>query len=885
MNNEQRIKLVADRKTTPKNYALRANAPRYARFFALGAIAVVLLAVIAGFYRERAKSAFRLKSEHTNLSTDVIAEISGYERLESEDGVAKYYIKADHAKTFSDNHQELTNMYLEVYGSEGAVNKLSAEHALYVPEPEKNFTAYLKNNVNIETSEALKIKTNNIVYTRKTEIAEADELVEFERDNLKGRSFGATVRMAEKQLDLLRDVEIETFESPELAKSGVRYAKVNAVSATFDQAANKIALNGNVMVNIASKASSGSPQTTDVQAARAAVYFVPVEGQSPRLAKVELFDSVRIVSVESGQTPTTLDAGYALYDKDADRYELKNGAHITTATNEKPTDIRAGSAIFAQSAGKLALNGNAEITQGGDNLKGDAIFADLFRDNKIKHAVIRGNASAKQTTAERTTSIAAPELNATFNDARQLSRANAVGQSTAEVTPVNNASYTNVVMTATSGIGMLFKGEGLIDVMRTDGRTTINLSVPNSQPDSANKRLTADVVKTTFGANGKDIARAEAVGNAEVLIEPLNAGKDNYRTTINAPRFDCEFFATGNNVRSCVGGKKARVARVPTVQSDGRGTQYVTADQLTAQFNERSNDAERLDATGNVKFTELERNAIASAMSFTQSDQTVRLRGGEPTVWDSVARAKAREIDWDTRNSRSYLRGAVSTTYYSRKKMRDSSPFASGDKPVFITAEAAEIDHNAETAVYTGNPRGWQDSNYVRGNRLAIDQRRGNFVAEGNVQSVLYNARVKQKKESLQPVYAAAGTMNYNRDNRVLQYRNSVDIRQGTDRITSGIVDVYLNENNEVAKTIAEQNVVITQPNRRAAGDWAQFTTEDEVAIIRGNPATVSDAENGSSQSGQITFNMRDNKISSEAKTKQNTSGRTRSVYKVKPTP
>ena len=52
---------------------------------------------------------------------------------------------------------------------------------------------------------------------------------------------------------------------------------------------------------------------------------------------------------------------------------------------------------------------------------------------------------------------------------------------------------------------------------------------------------------------------------------------------------------------------------------------------------------------------------------------------------------------------------------------------------------------------------------------------------------------------------------------------------------------------------------------------------------IRGNPATINDSVNGSSQSGQLTFYMRDNRVVSEGKTKQNTSGRTRSVYKVKP--
>ena len=61
-------------------------------------------------------------------------------------------------------------------------------------------------------------------------------------------------------------------------------------------------------------------------------------------------------------------------------------------------------------------------------------------------------------------------------------------------------------------------------------------------------------------------------------------------------------------------------------------------------------------------------------MSFTQADQVVRLRGGEPTAWDSRARAKAREIDLDTQNNKAYLRGGVSTTYYSKKQMRDAGP-------------------------------------------------------------------------------------------------------------------------------------------------------------------------------------------------------------------
>ena len=875
-----------------KEFRLRASLPRIFRYASVGLLAVTILVVVAGFYRTRSNSSFKLKSEHTQLATDVIAEVNGYERLETDGGVSKYYVKADYAKTFSDNHQELENAYFEVYDEAGNLaDKMTAHKVLYVPEENKNFTAYMKGDVQIETRDALKIKTNNIIYNKAGEVADADELVEFERENIRGRSLGATVKMGEKRVDLLKDVEIETFESAELAKSNVRYAKINANSASFDQATNKIDLNENVAIKIDSKSSSnGNAVKTDISSSRASVIFVRDNSQpqnsvsSARLRKFELFDNVHIVSTESGSSPTNIESGYALFDKDADRYELRGRAHIVTTANDKATDIRASQAIYDQAALKLALTGGAEITQGADYLRGDAVNADLFADKKVRYAVINGNGMVRQTTPTRTTTISAPELNAAFNESRQLQTANAVGQSVAQIIPNEAADYSLVTLSAPRAIHVMFKGEGLLEKMQTEGRTTIQLDVPNRDTDAANKRVTADTIYTVFNDNGKDIRRAEAIGNAELYIEPLRAADANYKTTINAPRFDCEFYPSGNNAKTCVGGRKTKTVRVPTITKQNRGNQTLIADQLTANFNAQTKDVERLDASGNTKFTELDRTAIASQMAFTQSDETLRLRGGEPTMWDSKARAKAREIDWDTRNRRSYLRGGVSTTYYSRKQMADSAPFASSDKPVFVTSETAEFDHAAETAVYTGNSRGWQENNYVRADRLLIKQSEGKFFAEGNVQSAIYNAKQRQKgKENNVPVYASAKTMAYDRDTRLIQYRENVDIRQGTDRLTSGLADVYLNESNELSKTVAESGVVITQPGRRAAGNWVQYSTSDEVAILRGSPATVNDAVNGSSQAAELTFYMRENRVISEGKIKQNTSGRIRSTYKVNP--
>jgi lipopolysaccharide export system protein LptA len=261
----------------------------------------------------------------------------------------------------------------------------------------------------------------------------------------------------------------------------------------------------------------------------------------------------------------------------------------------------------------------------------------------------------------------------------------------------------------------------------------------------------------------------------------------------------------------------------------------------------------------------------------------VKLRGGEPTFWDSNSRAKAEEIDWDTRNQKSFLRNGVSTTYYSRKRTGDAAPFGNSEKPVFATAQSMEVDHNTETAVYSGNARAWQDNSYVRSDRFTIDQRNGQFFAEGSVQSLLYEAKQRRKTTSGNvPVYATANTMSYSRNDRLLKYRSNVDIRQGADRMTAQIADIYLDDKNEMSKTVVEKDVVITQPGRKAAGDWAEYTAENEVAVIRGNPARVDDNESGSSQAGQITVYLREDKVLSSGATKQNSSARTRSVYKVK---
>ncbi|MCA1625007.1 MAG: LPS export ABC transporter periplasmic protein LptC [Acidobacteria bacterium] len=907
---------VKQRKNT-NNLKFRAKMPLLARVLAGCALAATIVAIGIAFYRGSGYKEFRMKGFPAVLSKDVVAEVHGYERREAEGDKVKYYIKADKATIFTDNHQELENVFLQVFDETGEnSDRISAQKAVYVPATDgtKNFNAYFAGNVDIETRDALKVKTEQLVYNKETETAEAEELIEFSRENVKGKSFGAIVKVREKSLELLKDVEINSLGDGE---NKIEQAKIKAGHAFFNQTEGKIEFKQDVNVNITPGSDTGAlEQPTDIKSDLATAFFTDKEikkieltgnvdvyqkptGASSKwtktkanravanidkeLKQLELFENVDIETAANNSKPTKIKANYAVYEKDADKFELKNGVEIVTVEDGQPTTIRSSKAIYEQSNGKIFLTGSAEITQGNDFLRGDNLTAELFPNKKLKNSFARGNAYLKQTTPERTTEVSGNELNAVFGDNQQLQLANVVGAGKAVLIPANANEYSRVTLSAPNAIRLNFNDGGLLQQMQTEGRTMVQLIAPNNNTAAANKKLTADTVKTILSGNGKDLTKAEAVGNAELFVEPLRSAPENYRTTINAPRFDCDFFETGNNAKFCSATGKAKSVRVPTVSGENRGTQTILADRLNASFSGQTKDVERLDAIGNAKFFELDRNGNAENITFTAGDETVRLRGGEPTFSDSRARAKAFEVDWDTKNEKSYLRGKVSTSYYSQKQTGGATPFGQTNAPVFITSETAEFDHRAETGIYTGNARAWQDNNYVRADKLILRQKEGQLFGEGAVQSLLYNVKQMQNgKESTAPVFATAQKLFYVKDKNTLRYETDVDVRQGTDRIVASTVNVYLNDKNEVSQTIAENNVVITQPQRKAVGDYAQYTAANESVILRGNPARIEDSENGSSQGAQVTIFLRENRIVGESRTNQTNTGRIRSVYKIK---
>src|SRR5229473_1729808 len=761
---------------------MRARVPAIARGLALLLLIGGAIFVGVSYYRMRNNTPFRLKSEAPALSKEITGIINGYERRITRNDRLYLWLRAARDVSYADGHHELETVNLQVFPEKGdKPDQIVADRAIY---DEKSGSGQFNGNVQIETHDALKVKTDSLIYHQDSKIAETSSPIAFERENVTGSSVGALVDNEKKRMELRSQV---------------------------------------------------------------AVTVAPAAFEKPNI-------------------------------KDPKPSKLKGSRAM-------PVTIHAAQGVFEQTTMRLTFSGGATAEQDQDVMSGDSLTAILNQKKKLEKIEMRGNSYLRSMEVGHACEAHSVDMDFFLDDDQRLQRA----YGSRDIRPQTLNADSDMQLSGANGLELNFQAQGdrsLLKEMRADGRTIVTLSAPKSRandPRAAGKRLTADAIKMSWRATGKDLDKAEAVGNAELYIEPVQKTAKADRKTLTAPRFDCEFFESGNLARNCTATGGARTVIDAMIENPNRSTRTITSQNMTAVFSRETQDPEKIDARGDVKFSQKDKNGVAANGSYTASDETVRLRGGEPTVWDSRARTRAIEIDSNTATDISFARGKVQTTYYSQEQTNGAAPFRKVKSPVYILGDRAEVNHDSGVATYSGNARMWQDDNFVRGDTITLFREQKRMESRGHVQSALYQARQKNGNSTVViPVFATAEFMRYSDPDRLLHYETNVDIKQGTDRMTSEVADVYLQkEGNEVERTVAQRNVVLTQPNKRGSGDWCQYTTADEIAILKGNPAHVEDAEQGSTDGNRVTIYRRENRAVADDSRGEQSPGRVRSTHKV----
>src|SRR5712691_2583363 len=548
---------------------LRARVPALARALALFLLVAGGIFVGVSYYKMRHNTPFRMKSEAPALSKEITGIINGYEQRITKNDRLYLWLRAARDVTYADGHHELEDVNLQIFPpASDKPDQIISKRSLY---DQKNGLIQFDGNVQVETHDALKVKTESILYHQDSEVAETSQPVTFERENVSGRAIGAMVDDKNKRLELRSEVEVT------VAPDALKNAKAE------------------------------NPDAKDAKPAK------QLEG--------------------SRAMQVTIHAPHAVFEQAAMRLTFSGGA-----TAEQDRDVMSGDTLTAiliekKQVQKTEVRGNSAV-----NLAGKA---------QLQKIEVRGNSYLRSMDEGHAAEARSVDMDFFLDADQRLQRAYASRDVRAQSLNTDSEMQIN----GATALNLDFQAQGersLLKEMKAEGRSVVNLSAPKSRandPRSASKRLTADAIKMIWRGTGKDLEKAEAVGNAELYVEPVQKTAKNDRKTLTAPRFDCDFFESGNIARNCTATGGAKAVFDPFQPSAKRGTRTLTSQKMAALFVRETQDVDRVEATGEAKFNEMDRNGIAANGSYTASDETIRLRGGEPTVWDSRARTRAIEID------------------------------------------------------------------------------------------------------------------------------------------------------------------------------------------------------------------------------------------------
>ncbi len=86
------------------------------------------------------------------------------------------------------------------------------------------------------------------------------------------------------------------------------------------------------------------------------------------------------------------------------------------------------------------------------------------------------------------------------------------------------------------------------------------------------------------------------------------------------------------------------------------------------------------------------------------------------------------------------------------------------------------------------------------------------------------------------PVEVTSETLNVNQQDGTAEFVGNVVVVQGEMRLTAErVLVIYNQERSAIDRLEATENVVLVSPPDAAEGDWAEYTIDSGVIVMRGN--------------------------------------------------
>jgi len=398
-----------------------------------------------------------------------------------------------------------------------------------------------------------------------------------------------------------------------------------------------------------------------------------------------------------------------------------------------------------------------------------------------------------------------------------------------------------------------------------------------SAADTQDLELTAPTMDFTL-KKGRQLELAETGGPPQIVIAQPSVHQ---KTVVTAGKFTFNF-TDQNRLASLHGTPDAKIVTSTAGQLD----RLSTSQTLDVAFRP-TGGITSITQEGGVAYNDGTRRAWGQRATYTTENQLLVL-SGSPRVADSGMNTTAQVIRLDRTTGDAVAEGDVKSTYSELKAQPDGALLASAD-PIHVTSRSLTARRSPAVAIYSGNARLWQNANVVQSPSIQFDREHRSLVAQGTATQQVSTVLVQiDKNGKATPVAITSPRLSYNDAERKVVLDGGV-IAQGADvTMTARQMNVFLKSRSQssdasdrvtpgqVDHIVAESNIVITQPSRRATGERLEYVAADDKFVLTGGPPSIFDAEHGKITGDSLTFFRHDDRVLVEGRETSPTTTRTR---------
>ncbi len=387
------------------------------------------------------------------------------------------------------------------------------------------------------------------------------------------------------------------------------------------------------------------------------------------------------------------------------------------------------------------------------------------------------------------------------------------------------------------------------------------------------------------------------------------------RTIITAGKFDAKFAPTpdgSSRLASVHGAPDAKIVN----SAPGLPDRVSTSRMLDANFLPEGG-IESIIQQGSVAYTdnqapEKRTQAWAEKALYTPADRVLVLTGS-PRVSEGSMVTTAKTIRINRDSDDAFADGDVKSTYSELTEQPSGALLASAS-PIHVTSATMTAHNSPAIALYQGNARLWQDANIVEAPSIQFDRGRRFLTAQGTkaqpVSTVLVQTKLplpgtvpsdkapltkvqpadpqaggenkakkksEEKSSAASPVAITSARLTYTDAERLAHYDGGVIAKGSNFTASASTLDAYLVPRSQTTTQtpihqqltgpgqldhmMAEGNVVVIQPGRRADGKKLVYTASDDKFVLTGGPPSIFDAEQGKVTGVSLTFFRGDDRV------------------------